>query len=117
MIFELTLAAGLTLAADVPLSYKDTPHTTQSHAPTRQRHIRQARQRPKVSIPPVPDTNILDRMKLGIHPFVIIDGVERPLPMTEEELRKYNIESGSTISPELGGLIVNDKLKRLEEDD
>jgi len=113
ILIPLTLAAGLTLAADLGpgLSYKDTPAYSTNAAPVRR--YRPVRRR--MAIPPVPDSNIYDRMAQGIHPFIRVEGIESPLAMTKEELEKWGLESGDTVPISLASKIIEEKIQRARE--
>jgi hypothetical protein len=113
ILTTLTLAAGITLAADIGsgLSYKDSPVYTTNAAPER----RPTPPRRRIAVPPVPDSNIYDRMAQGIHPFIRVEGIKSPLPMTKEELEKWGLESGDTIPVSLAAKIIEEKIQRSRE--
>lgn len=126
ILTTLTLAAGITLAADIGsgLSYKDSPVYTTNAAPERrprsERLSRTTNDRPspprrRIAVPPVPDSNIYDRMAQGIHPFIRVEGIKSPLPMTKEELEKWGLESGDTIPVSLAAKIIEEKIQRSRE--
>ena len=95
MLIKISLAAGMILAADLPPSLKDGPP------------IENAIIRPKPALPmsmTVPESR----------PHVIVRGYRGRMMMTPDELRRWNLKSGSIVDEEEATKIVREKIKELD---
>jgi hypothetical protein len=118
ILTTLTLAAGITLVADLGpgLSLKDTPVYTTNAAPERRDRIRRIPERHRTSIPPVPERNAMLRAEESIQLHVRVEGIDAPMAMTAEELEAWGLKSGDVVPPSLAAKIIEEKLTKLIEE-
>lgn len=109
MFRALALVPLLMPVADLPgeetLSLKDGP--VLHRLVPRETRVRRAQ------VPPVPDSNINDRMDAGIQAYVTVEGFPgKRMAMSPEELIRFGLSDREHISLELATEIVKDKLER-----
>lgn len=103
MIIKLIAAASFTLVADLPLSMKDSPSGTFSAATEPRARIvepKRVEALPGVLVP-------------SPRPYIKVEGYPGRMAMTPDELRRWRLKSGDTVSVELATEIVKIKIKEL----